>query len=126
MLHSRNRKQDSGSSYWRSEITYKVWSELSDQWLNENVSGDEEYKLHHQESCNCGNWDKGKKKKEAANKRRSDFYKTEEGQAIKRYYAEKASKKHELIRLLKEYKTGGKNGAELTKETIARLIENFL
>ena len=34
------------------------------------------------------------------------------------YYSEKASKKHELIRLLKEYKTGGKNEAELTKETI--------
>ena len=69
---------------------------------------------------------KGKEKKAAANKKRSDFYKTEEGQAVKRYYAEKASKKHELIRLLKEYKTGGKNEAELTKETIARLIENFL
>ena len=126
MLHSRNRKQDSGCSYWRSEITYKIWSELSDQWLNENVSGDDEYKLHHQESCNCEHGDKGKKKKEAANKKRSEFYKTEEGQAVKRYYAEKASKKHELIRLLKEYKTGGKNEAELTKETIARLIENFL
>ena len=45
---------------------------------------------------------------------------------MKRYYAEKASKKHELIRLLKEYKSGSKNEAELTKETIARLIENFL
>ena len=49
-----------------------------------NGSGDGEYKLHHQESCNCENGDKGKKKKAAANKRRSDFYKTEEGQP-KRY-----------------------------------------
>ena len=40
--------------------------------------------------------------------------------------AEKAAKKHELIKLLKEYKYCGKNEAELTKETIARLIENFL
>ena len=88
--------------------------------------GNDEYKLHHQESCNCENGDKGKKKKEAANKRRSDFYKKEEGQAIKRYYAEKASKKHELIRLLKEYKTDGQNEAELTKETITRLMENYL
>ena len=90
------------------------------------LSGDGEYKLHHRESCNCENGDNGKKKKAAANKRRSDFYKTEEGQAKKRYYAEKASKKHELIRLLTEYKTGGKNEAELTKETIARMIQTFL
>ena len=40
--------------------------------------------------------------------------------------AEKASKKHELIRLLTKYKTGGKNEAELTKETIARLMEYYL
>ena len=94
--------------------------------LNRPLSGDDEYMLHHQESCNCENGDKGKKKKIAANKRRSDFYKTEEGQAKKRYYAEKASKKHELIKLLTKYKTGGKNEAELTKETIARLMEYYL
>ena len=69
---------------------------------------------------------KSEGKKAAVNKRRSDYYKTEEGQATKRYYAEKASKKHELIRLLKEYKTDGKNEAELTKETITRLMENCL
>ena len=126
MLHSRNRKKDKGCSYWRSEITYKIWSELSDQWLYENVSGDGEYMLHHQESCDCENGDKGKEKKAAANKKRSDYYKTEEGQAKKRYYAEKAAKKHELIKLLKEYKYCGKNEAELTKETIARLMQSFL
>ena len=101
LLHSRNQKLKTACSHWRMEITYRIWKELSDQWLNENVSGDDEYKLHHQESCNCENGDKGKKKKAAANKRRSDFYKTEEGQAKKRYYAEKAPKKHELIRLLR-------------------------
>ena len=42
------------------------------------------------------------------------------------YYSEKASKKHELIKLLTKYKTGGKNEAELTKETIARLMEYYL
>ena len=41
------------------------------------------------------------------------------------YYSEKASKKQELIRLLREYKTGCKNGAEL-KETIALMIDNYL
>ena len=42
------------------------------------------------------------------------------------YYSEKASKRCELIRVLTEHKTGCKNEAGLTKETIARLIENFL
>ena len=126
MLHSRNQKQDGGCSYWRSEITYKIWSALSDQWLAENVSGDGEYMLHHQGTCLCENGDIGKNNKAVANQRRSDFYKTEEGQAIKRQYAEKAAKKHELIRILTEYKTGGKNEAELTKETIARLIASHL
>ena len=41
------------------------------------------------------------------------------------YYSEKASKKHELIRVLTEYKTGCKNSAEL-KETIVRMIDNYL
>ena len=55
-----------------------------------------------------------------------DHDKTEEGPAKKKHYAEKAAKKHELIKILKEYKTGGKNMAELTKETIERLMKNFL
>ena len=41
------------------------------------------------------------------------------------YNSEKASKKHELIRVLTEYKTGCKNEAEL-KETIVRMIDNYL
>ena len=41
------------------------------------------------------------------------------------YYSEKASKKHELIRVLTEYKTGCKNAAEL-KESIVRMIDNYL
>ena len=126
MLHSRNQTKDRGCSRWRMHITYKLWLILSDEWLIENVSTDDEYKLHHQKSCHCENGDIGKKKKEEANKKRRDFYKTEEGLAKKKHYAEKAAKKHELIKILKEYKTGGKNMAELTKETIERLMKNFL
>ena len=66
--------------------------------------------LHHQELCHCENGDKGKEKKVAANKRRS----------------EKTSKKHELIKLLKEYKNGSINEVELTKETIVRMIDSYL
>ena len=126
MLHSRNQKKDQGCNHWRREITYKIWLTLSDEWLAENVSGDLEYKLHHQETCHCENGNIGMKKKEEANKKRRDFYKTEEWFAKKKHHAEKASKKQELIKILKEYKTGGKNEAELTKETIARMIRTFL
>ena len=73
--------------------------------MNENVSGDGEFMLHHQELCHG---DKGKEKKAVANKRRS----------------EKASKKPELIKLLKEYKTGSNN--EVVKESIKRLMKRHL
>ena len=41
------------------------------------------------------------------------------------YDSKKPSRKHELIIVLTEYKTGCKNEAEL-KETIIRLIDNYL
>ena len=122
MLHSRNGKQDGGCAYWRIEITGKLYKELSDKWLDENVSGDGEYKLHHQETCRCETGEIGKQEKVAANQKRREFYKTPEGIAKKEHYAEKASKKHQLIPLLMEYKSS-KNQAELTKESIAKLME---
>ena len=76
--------------------------------MNENVSGDGEFMLHHQELCHCENGDKGKEKKVVANKTRS----------------EKSSKKHKLIKLLKEYKTDSNN--EVVKETIVRLMKRHL
>ena len=94
---------------------------LNDKLLNENVSGDGEYALHHQETCLCDNGKIGKDKKAAANKKRKEFYQTEEGEAMKEYYADKARQKHELIRQLKKIKISS-NDAELTKETIAKLM----
>ena len=63
----------------------------------------------------------GKEKRAAANKKRKEFYQTERGETIKEYYADKAKKKHELIKQLKMIKTNC-NDAELTKETIAKLM----
>ena len=37
-------------------------------------------------------------------KKKRDFYKTEEGLAMKKHNGEKASKENELIKLLKEFK----------------------
>ena len=64
----------------------------------------------------------GKDKKAAANKKRKEFYETEEGIAKKKYYADKAREKYDLIRQLKKLKTS-RNDAELTKETIAKLMD---
>ena len=121
MLHYRNEKKEGGCGYWRQEIQWNIWRKLNDEWLNENVSGDGEYALHHQETCLCDNGKIGKDKKAAANKKRKEFYQTEEGEAMKEYYADKAREKHELIRQLKKIKTSS-NDAELTKETIAKLM----
>ena len=76
---------------------------------------------HHQKTCHCENGKIGKEKRAAANKKRKEFYQTEKGKTVKEYYAEKARKKHELIRQLKMIKTNC-NDAELTKETIAKLM----
>ena len=121
MLHSRNGKLQGGCAYWRGEIQWNIWRNLSDEWLAKNVSGDGEYRLHHQETCLCENGKKGKEKKAAANKKRKEFYETEEGKTMKEFYADKARNKHKLIRELRKLKTST-NQAELSKETIEKLM----
>ena len=121
MLHSRNARKEGGCGSIRREIQERIWEKLSDKWLAENVSGDGEYALHHEESCVCENGKIGKDKKAAANKKRKEYYETPEGKQTKKYYAEKNRKKHNLIREIRMMKKGGSE-AELTKETIARLI----
>ena len=121
LLHSRNSRKEGGCGYVRGEIQESLWGNLSEEWLVENVSGDGEYAIHHQETCLCDNGEIGKKQKAAANKKRKEFYKTEEGIAKKEYYADKARKKHGLIRELKKMKCS-RNDAELTKETIVKLM----
>ena len=124
MLHSRNQKKDQGCNHWRSEITYKIWLTLSDEWLAENVSGDLEYKLHHQETCHCENGKIGRKKKEAANQKRRDFYETQQGQDIEKKYKDRAQNKNDIIKLVMELKTGN-NLAEMEKETILDLLKRM-
>ena len=99
-----------------------IWEELSDEWLEENVSGDSEYALHHADTCSCENGEIGREKREIANKKRSDFYKTAKGLEIKKLYKEKSQKKKELINSLMELKNKS-NQAKLTKKTIAKLMD---
>ena len=80
---------------------------LSDEWLNKNVSGDGEYALHHHEACFCKNGGKGKQKKAAANKKRKEFYETEKGMEIKKKCSERAKQKNKLIEELRRMKNCG-------------------
>ena len=54
--------------------------------------------------------------------KRKEYYETEEGKETKKKYAEKNRKKNNLIRELRMLKNCGSE-AELTKETIARLMQ---
>ena len=47
----------------------KIWEELSDEWLEESVSGDSEYALHHADACVCENEEIGKEKMKMTNKK---------------------------------------------------------
>ena len=122
LLHERSAKKNGGCRDVRCLITKSIWDELSNEWLEENVSGDSEYALHHEDTCICENGEIGKEKRELANKKRSEFYKTAKGIEIKKLYKEKSQKKKKLIDTLMELKANN-NKANLTKETIARLMD---
>jgi hypothetical protein len=123
LIHDPNQKKSGGCKDVWSVITESIWKKLSDEWLKENVSGDSEYRLHHEDKCACTNGKVGKEKKEAANKKRREFYETERGQEIKKMYKEKAKEKNRLIEALKRLKGCNNNQASLTRETIAKLMD---
>ena len=66
----------------------------------------------------------GKEKKRAANKKRSDFYKTETGKEMKKKYKDRAQDRKEIIKKVMDLKSGS-NLAELDKETIIKLIKRM-
>ena len=119
LLHSRNAKKEGGCGYMRRVIQEMIWEKLSDTWLEENVSGDGEYALHHEECCVCENGEIGKAKKATANADRKAYYETEEGKTKKKKKADEARKNHKIIRDMKSLK---KSGKKPTKEEIIRLI----
>ena len=122
LLHACSLKNIGGCKDIRCITMEKIRKELSDEWLEENVSGDSAYALHHADACACENGEIGKEKKEMTNKKRSDFYKTVRWLEIKKNYKEKSQKKNELINRLMELKNNS-NKAKLTKETIAKLMD---
>ena len=80
--------------------------------------------MHHHETCLCEFGKIGKKKKDAANKKRREFYNTERGQEIKNMYKDRAQTRKELIEKVMQLQTGS-NLAEMEKESILDLLKRM-
>ena len=124
LLHKRSAKINGGCKDIRCTILEKIWEELSEEWLEENISGDSEYALHHTDICSCDNGKIGKKKRELANKKRRDFYKTAKGVEIKKRWKENAKSRDEILEKMMELKTNTSDGA-IEKEMIIKLIKRM-
>ena len=123
LLHKRSEKKKLGCADVRLGILRNLQQNLDEEWLKNNVSGHIHH-LHHHQTCLCKFGKIGRKKKEAANQKRRDFYKTQQGQDIKKMYKDRAQNKNDIIKLVMELKTGN-NLAEMEKETILDLLKRM-
>ena len=123
LLHKRSEKQLLGCADVRLGILRNLRKNLDEEWLKSNVSGHPHH-LHHHETCLCKFGKIGREKKAAANQKRRDFYKTEQGQDIKKMYKDRAQNKKDIIKLVMDLKTGN-NLAEVEKETILDLLKTM-
>ena len=120
LLHKRNTKPILGCRAKRLSILRGIKNHLTEDWMNGNVSGNH-HNLHHHETCLCDFGKIGKEKKEAANKKRSDFYKTERGLAMRQKHKDRANEKKDIVALIKDLDCTS-NLAEMQKETIIQLF----
>ena len=123
LLHKRSEKEFLGCGGVRLSILMHIKKNLDEEWLKENVSGHPHH-LHHHKTCLCDYGMVGIAKKKAANKERSDFYKTERGQNIKNMYKNRAADRKDLIERVMKLQTGN-NLAEMEKETILNLLKRM-
>ena len=123
LLHKRSEKKKLGCADVRLGILRNLQQNLDEEWLKNNVSGHPHH-LHHHETCLCEFGKIGRQKKAAANQKRRDFYKTEQGQDIKKMYKDRAQNKKDIIKLVMDLKTGN-NLAEVEKETILDLLKRM-
>ena len=100
-----------------------IRNHLTEDWANRNVSGNP-YHLHHWETCFCDLGKIGRAKKEAANKKRSNFYKTKRGLKIKQKYKDRVNYKKELISQRTNADCPSYLGA-MEKELILKLIRKI-
>ena len=120
LLHKRNARQILGCKDIRLAILKGIKDHLTEDWKNENVSGHPHH-LHHHETCLS---EFGKEKRDAANKKRREFYNTERRQEIKNMYKDCAQTRKELIEKDMQLQTGS-NLAEMEKETILDLFKRM-
>jgi hypothetical protein len=78
--------------------------------------------LYHTDKCSWDNGKIGKKKRELANKKHRDFYKTAKGVEIKKRWKENVKSRLEILDKMMELKTNTSDGA-IEKEMIIKLIK---
>ena len=120
LIHKRNVKEVHGCADIRLSISQSVKSQLSDDWKNENISGNLLY-IHHHDSCLCDNGVIRKQKKLEANSKRREFFISPHGQHIVKKCKEKSMKRRELFKLISSLKEN--KNSDLTKETIDKLMK---
>lgn len=113
----RSRLVDGVREFLSKQLMTATWKfgELDD----DEVSG-----LHDFDTCLCSRGKVGLERRRAANQKRSDYYKTEEGKKMRKSYNEKAAKKRELIAGLSELKLNKK--ARLQREKLVTLVDLYL
>ena len=125
LLHERNDKKVGGCKDMRWRIKAGIEAHLTEDWLQRNVSGSDGDYLHHHESCSCEMGKIGEANKLAANKKRSDFYKTERGMEVKQRYKKRAEDKN-FGHDMKTHHGNDTNKAELDKNCIQQLLARCL
>ncbi|CAH1102253.1 unnamed protein product [Psylliodes chrysocephalus] len=96
-------------------------SELASEGVKDLENYTSEHELHDKSTCKCDRGAEGIKRREEANEKWRQFYKTEQGIEIRNNYKEKQNKKKKLITNLLKIDLNKK--AELQRETILKLIE---
>ena len=124
LLHERSDKKVGGCKDMRWRIKAGIEAHLTEDWLQRNVSGSDGDYLHHHESCSCEMGKIGEANKLAANKKRSDFYKTKRWQEIRNRYKQRADFKEAVIAEIQKVIVNG-NLAEMEKQNIIQIVSRM-
>ena len=81
----------------RDEIFDGVTEHLSPDWMLKNGSSLVNKELHNYDTCRCARGKARKAEKQAANEKRRNYYKTEEGLATKKRYQDRVALKRKVV-----------------------------
>jgi hypothetical protein len=104
----------------RDAIYDQITAHVSTSWMLENGYGGHNKELHNYKTCRCDRGEVGMENKRIANQKRRDFYKTDEGKAVKKNYREKNATKRQIMAELSKF--GVNKKAKLCQESIAKLM----